>query len=171
MSTQQSICAILNPTAGNGQAGREKYKIEASLSKHFTKWTIWETQGPRHATVLAKKAAEDGFDLVAAIGGDGSCHEVVNGLMQTPKDSRPTLAIIPFGTGGDFRKSLEIPKSIDKAIAIAARGRKQTIDIGTATVTTDSGKMERFFVNVAGFGANGEVAEKSNKWSKRFGFL
>jgi YegS/Rv2252/BmrU family lipid kinase len=169
MLTQQSICAILNPAAGNGQAGREKYNIGKSLSKHFTNWTIWETQGPRHATALAKKAAEEGYDIVAAIGGDGSCHEVVNGLMQAPKESRPTLAVIPFGTGGDFRKSLDIPKSVNKAVAIAAKGRKQTIDIGTATVTTDSGKMERFFVNVAGFGANGEVAEKSNRWSKRFG--
>ena len=72
MPTQQSICAILNPAAGNGQAGREKYNIGQSLSKHFSNWTIWETQGPRHATALAKKAAEEGFDIVAAIGGDGS---------------------------------------------------------------------------------------------------
>jgi len=169
MQTQPSICAILNPTAGNGQAGREKHTIEQSLAKYFTNWTIWETEGPRHATVLAKKAATEGFDIVAAIGGDGSCHEVVNGLMQTPKETRPTLALIPFGTGGDFRKSLDIPKSIDKSIAIAAKGHKQTIDIGTATVTTDEGKQDRFFVNVAGFGANGEVAEKTNRWSKRFG--
>ena len=169
MQTQQSICAILNPTAGNGQAGREKHAIEQSLSKYFSDWTIWETQGPRHATVLAQKAAEEGFDIVAAIGGDGSCHEVVNGLMQAPKESRPTLALIPFGTGGDFRKSLDIPKSVDKAIAIAAKGQQQTIDIGTATVTTDSGKQDRFFVNVVGFGANGEVVEKTNRWSKRFG--
>ena len=169
MTTTKSICAILNPTAGNGQAGREKRNIEKALCSQFSSWTIWETQGPKHATALAKKAGEEGFDIVAAIGGDGSCHEVANGLMQVPENKRPTLAVIPFGTGGDFRKSLDIQKSIRKAVTIAAKGKEKVIDIGTATVTKDDGRQSCYFINVAGFGANGEVVDKSNRWSKRLG--
>lgn len=164
-----SICAILNPTAGNGHAGREKHNIAQALAKHFDRWEIWETKGPKHAIGLAKEACLQGFEVVAAIGGDGSCHEIANGLMQVPQDNRATFAVIPFGTGGDFRKSLNIPKNIDQAVAIAKNGKRQTIDIGQAKVTTTSGLESRHFINVAGFGANGEVVDKSNRWSKRLG--
>lgn len=167
--SNSSICAILNPTAGNGQAGREKNNIARALAAHFDHWVIWETKGPKHASVLAKKAAEENFSLVAAVGGDGSCHEVVNGLMKIDVDKRPTLAVIPFGTGGDFRRSLNVPKDIQQAIAIAKNGNRKQIDIGEAKVSTPNGSEQRYFVNVAGFGANGEVVDKSNRWSKRLG--
>ena len=169
MSTQLSICAILNPAAGNGQAGRERSNIERALAGHFHQWSIWETKGPKHAIELAEQAGREGFSIVAAIGGDGSCHEVINGLMRIPEETRPAFAVIPFGTGGDFRKSLHVPQSIHTAVAIAASGHQQLIDVGQAKVMTDQGPSERYFINVAGFGANGEVVDKSNRWSKRFG--
>lgn len=166
----QSICAILNPTAGNGQAGRERNNIEVALSNHFEQVVIWETQGPNHASELAEQAGLQGFEMVVAIGGDGSVHEVVNGLMRLPLDERPILGVIPFGTGGDFRRSIHVPKNVQRAVYILAHGQKRTIDVGTAKVTTSNGEIsEKFFINVAGFGANGEVVDKSNRWSKRFG--
>lgn len=169
MSTQ-SICAILNPTAGNGQAGRERNNIEAALSQHFEHVVVWETQGPQHASELAERAGQQDFDMVVAIGGDGSVHEVVNGIMRLALEERPTLGVIPFGTGGDFRRSLNIPKDVQRAVYILANGQTRTIDVGTAKVTrADGGSTEKFFINVAGFGANGEVVDKSNRWSKRFG--
>ncbi len=164
-----SICAILNPTAGNGQAGREKRNIERALAEHFDHWEVWETKGPKHATQLAKMAGDKGFDVVAAVGGDGSCHEVVNGLMALEIDKRPTLAVIPFGTGGDFRRSLEVPKNIRQAVGIAKNGLRKQIDVGQAKVSTSTGSTSHYFINVAGFGANGEVVDKSNRWSKRLG--
>ena len=169
MSTQ-SICAILNPTAGNGQAGRERSNIESALSNHFQRVVIWDTNRPGHASELAEHAGKEGFDIVVAIGGDGSVHEVVNGLMRLPADERPSLGIIPFGTGGDFRRSLNIPKSIRRAVYILGNGQRKTIDVGTAKVSHQDGTtVDKFFINVAGFGANGEVVDKSNRWSKRFG--
>ncbi len=170
MSKSPSICAILNPTAGNGHAGRERSNIEIELAKHFETWVVWETQHPRHAIDLAKQAGEEDYDIVVAVGGDGSIHEVTNGIMRLPKEKRPTLGVIPFGTGGDFRKSLEIPKNIAKAVHILSSGTNKIIDIGFAKVTNKNGNPEeKHFINVAGFGANGEVVDKSNRWSKRFG--
>ena len=77
--------------------------------------------------------------------------------------------MIPFGTGSDLRRTLNTPKDLEKAIQVAARGKEQTVDVGKALVTTDSGQQQRYFINVAGFGANGEVVEKTNKESKRWG--
>ena len=171
MLSPLSVCAILNPQAGNGRAGLEQSNIEKILSRYFSKWKISLTTMPKHAIILAKQAAQDGYDIVVAIGGDGSCHEVINGLMQAER--KPIFGVIPFGTGGDFRKSLHIPQDIEKAIQILAHGTDKTIDVGLAEVTIDkNGELcldTRYFINVAGFGANGEVVDKSNRWSKRFG--
>ena len=164
----ESICVILNPQAGNGQAGGQQDHIEHLLSQYFKNWKLLRTQYPRHATILAKEQGHL-FDIMAVVGGDGTCHEVCNGLMQLPPEKRPILTVIPFGTGGDFRKSLNIPKKLSVAIGIAAQGENKVIDVGLAKVTTDQGPEEKHFINVAGFGANGEVAEKSNKWSKKLG--
>ena len=170
MSNSLSICAILNPTAGNGDAGRQRPNIEQELAKHTDQWVVWETERSGHATELAQQAGEEGYNIVVAIGGDGSVHEVSNGLMRIPKDKRPILGVIPFGTGGDFRRSIEVPKNVPQAVNILAKGTDRTIDIGLAKVTNSNGEPEqKYFINVAGFGANGEVADKSNRWSKRFG--
>ena len=170
MSNSLSICAILNPTAGNGQAGRQRTNIEKELAKQTDHWVVWDTQRSGHATELAQQAGEQGYKLVVAIGGDGSVHEVANGLMALPKETRPILGVIPFGTGGDFRRSLDVPKNIPQAVHILAKGADREIDIGLAKVTNANGEPEqKYFINVAGFGANGEVADKSNRWSKRFG--
>ena len=167
-NTTESICVILNPKAGNGQAGEQQPLIESLLQQHFQTWQLFRTQYPKHATILAHENGPK-FDIVAVVGGDGSCHEVCNGLMKLPLEQRPVFTVLPFGTGGDFRKSLNIPKKLSVAMGIAANGENKVIDVGLAKITLDKGPEDRYFLNVAGFGANGEVAEKSNKWSKKLG--
>jgi len=166
-NTSERICVILNPKAGNGKAGKQIEEIKSYLKQYFTQWELLCTKGPRHATVLAQQACENGADIVAAVGGDGSCHEVVNGIMLAQR--KAIFCLIPFGTGSDLRRTLNIPKDIKQAIQIAAKGIDRTVDVGKARVTTDDGQQDRYFINVAGFGANGEVVEKTNKESKRWG--
>ena len=164
----EKICVILNPKAGNQKAEEAIPLIEKSLQSYFSEWSIEITKGSKHATYLAKQAADANIDIIAVMGGDGSCHEVVQGIMKS-KNS-PILALIPFGTGGDLRKSTKTPKNISKAIQIAAQGEDKSVDVGLIKKThTDGSIQEEYFINVAGFGANGKVVERSNRWSKRFG--
>jgi diacylglycerol kinase family enzyme len=109
---------------------------------------------------------------VVAVGGDGTCHEVVNGLMGQNGEvaADVVFATVPLGTGSDLQKSLHLPKKLDEAMAVAARGAIARWDIGRATMGSENPKVEHF-VNVAGFGANGEVVRRANQMSKSWGGL
>ena len=170
-NTTESICLIVNPRAGGGRAGAQIDKLRHWVSQYFERAEVLLTEAPGHATELAAKAAREGTDIVAAVGGDGTCHEVVNGLFEDEKPIVPSciFTVIPFGTGSDLVRSLRMPLRTEEALAVAASGTTRMTDIGVAEFTTDTGKRSELFVNVAGFGANGEVARRSNQSSKRFG--
>lgn len=171
-NTSDSICLVVNPRAGAGRAGRELERLEKLVAQRFETWAIRPTQGPGHASELARQAAKDGFDIVAAVGGDGTCHEVVNGLMgiEGTADSRPVFTVIPFGTGSDLIRSLQIPKDTNKALWIASTGITLRGDVGRVRATTaDAQPSERWFINEISFGMGGEVVARVNRSSKRWG--
>jgi diacylglycerol kinase (ATP) len=101
------------------------------------------------------------------VGGDGSVHEVVNGI--AGRDG-VELALIPRGTGWDFARSVGLPRNIDRAIEVALSGRTQTIDLGRATYRLwAGGEAESYFANVASAGMSGAIAQRANDTSKAFG--
>lgn len=167
----ERICLILNPRAGAGRAGRDVELLERAVDRAFEQWEIRKTEGPRHASELAAAAAAEGFDLIAAVGGDGTCNEVVSGLMDGDHARNPKsiFTVIPFGTGSDLIKTLEIPRSLSASLWIAATGITLPSDVGRARVSAAEGEVERTFINVAGFGANGEVVLRANAMDKRWG--
>ncbi len=167
-----SICLVVNPRAGAGKAGRELGRLEGLVKRSFETWAIRPTQGPGHGIELAQQAMKDGFDIVAAVGGDGTCHEVVNGLMSQKGDaeSRPVFTVVPFGTGSDLIKSLEIPKDTARALWLASTGITLRSDVGWVETTSDEGATsERWFINEISFGMGGEVVSRVNRSSKRLG--
>jgi diacylglycerol kinase (ATP) len=167
-----SICLVVNPRAGAGRAGRELERLERLVERSFETWAIRPTQGPGHGRELARQAADDGFDIVAAVGGDGTCHEVVNGLMtvEGDADSRPVFTVVPFGTGSDLIRSLSIPKDTSRALWIASTGITLRSDVGWVRTTNEQGELaERWFINEISFGMGGEVVARVNASSKRFG--
>ena len=161
------VCFIVNPKAGSGSAKTKRRQLEESISQYFLNWEIRETQAAGHAEVIARECCHEGFDIIAPIGGDGTCHEVVNGMIHNdePYNPKTSLALISAGTGSDFLKSIPTPKDPIQALHAAAFGQNKIIDIGKCTTQTGA----RYFVNVAGFGVNGEVAERSNSSSKMLG--
>ncbi len=167
----EKICLIVNPRAGAGRAGRQMSLLERAVDRAFERWEIRKTEGPRHAEELAATASGQGFDLIAAVGGDGTCNEVVNGLMDGDRARSWSTAftVIPFGTGSDLIKTLEIPTSLSAALWMAATGITLPSDVARARVTGERGTVERKFINVAGFGANGEVVLLANEMDKRWG--
>jgi YegS/Rv2252/BmrU family lipid kinase len=167
---EQRAVFILNPRAGAGKAGRHRGRLERAIAAHFPDAQLLLTERPRHATELAAAAAPTA-DLVVAVGGDGTCHEVVNGLCP-PGESSPSDAVmgmLPFGTGSDLQRSLDMPDDLDAALAVLARGPVRTVDVGEATFQTPEGPRSETFINVAGFGINGEVVKRANQMDKRMG--
>ena len=154
------ILAVVNPVAGNGSARRRF----ARLLDHHSAARTWEhvtTAHPGHARELAARAADDGYDRVLAIGGDGTVCEVANGLA----GSQTALGIIPLGTGNDSATNLGIPSDPVLAVDHATTGEPRPIDLGE--ITTSQGTT--FFVSVAGFGFDAAVAWRVNRMPKLIG--
>ena len=139
---------IFNHHADNGRGWRIASALQATV-EHMggAEWT--GTEYPTHATELALEAAEQGFDVVVAIGGDGTVHEVVNGLMQVSSDVRPMLAAVPIGNGNDFCSNAGIESDPTEAIVRAFTGEPRGLDIGM--VKDGSGRVE-YWDNGLGMG-------------------
>ena len=144
---------IVNPAAGNGRAASAL--ANASFSGPAE---IVYTSSPGDGVRLAHQSALEGFSPVVAVGGDGTVHEVVNGLMQAP--DRPPLGIVAAGGGNDTVRSLGLPKRPSEAIRLAWSDHSAAIDIGRCN--------SRYFINVGGAGLDTIVAAAVNASHGRF---
>ena len=171
----ERVCFIINPKAAAGLAGKNISKLESTAKQVFENFRIDQTQAPKHATQLATQAAQENFDMIISVGGDGTCHEVLNGLIKEDELINPKtrFAVVPIGTGSDLIKSLKTPKELLPALQIAAFGEARFLDVGKAVVSNTKNsvctKETKYFLNVAGFGANGEVVRRANSSNKRLG--
>lgn len=140
-----------------------------SLDRHGILYETVMTQSSHHATDLAFKAAQKGFRRIASVGGDGTFHEVYDGVMSwcdqtdTPC-SEFYLAVIPIGSGNDWIKSFDIPNDPLKVVELMAAGSFSRQDVIKAE--TDSGKVS-FMANVGGVGFDPHVCEKVNEKKSR----
>ncbi len=110
--------------------------------------------------------------VVVAVGGDGTLNEVVNGFFRNgaPLPTTTKLAMVPLGTGGDFRRTLRIPLDPKQAIEVLRSGVVRRLDAGCVTYTTpDGGTGVRHFINIADAGLGGEVVNTVGNGTKRFG--
>jgi len=153
---------IVNPVAGNGRAPRVWDLVRAELAVSQT-WECARTERPGHARELAADAAARGYDRVVVVGGDGTVCEAANGVACT----RTALAIIPVGTGNDTSANLGIPLDPLAAARLACDALPRAIDLGQITTA----QATSYFVNVAGFGFDAEVAWRVNRlpWLKKMG--
>ena len=155
----RKVKLILNPMADMGRAWRVANDLRPIVSQYGR--ADWSgTVYPTHAMELARQAALDGYDLVVAMGGDGTVHEVVNGLMQVPAEKRPALGIVPIGSGNDCAHALGIPKDAIQAMAHALSGTTGSMDIG---LMTDELGHKEYFDNSLGVGFNTIVTIHSHK--------
>lgn len=174
----ETLIVIANPRAGGGRAGAQRAAIEAAVARAFTHHRVLWTERPGHATQLAREAAEasarDGSaPIIAALGGDGTCHEVVNGLIADGQavNRRAVFTVLPFGTGGDLVRSLEITKDLEAALWTASTGMTLPLDLVRVQFPASPQGPARteICVNVVGLGINALVCQLANRSSKRFG--
>jgi diacylglycerol kinase (ATP) len=151
------LCVIFNPAAGKHRAQR---RFEA-LRQTFGAGVVFQrTERPGHAVALAREAALDGFRIVAAAGGDGTAHEVANGLLQARRaDVR--FGLVPIGSANDYAYSVA-------AETVPGVNGSRAVDVGR--VRSPEGR-ERFFVCCLGLGLNGAVTLESRRIRRLQGML
>lgn len=144
----KKVVFVINPISGKGKQGGIETLIDRHLDKRFFEYQVRYTNGPGDATGIARQAAADGYNVVVAVGGDGTVNEVTAGLV----GSDTALGIIPAGSGNGLSRHLKIP--LNGARAIEVINRMNVVKIDTATID------EHVFVNLAGIGFDATIAKK-----------
>jgi len=164
---------IVNPNSQGGKLGKRWPELADVLQRQFPFDDV-HTERPGHATELVREALKAGAERIVAIGGDGTVNEVVNGFFEDGKPFAPhaSFALIPFGTGGDFRRTLAMPIETADAAKVIAANHTQAIDVGRLDfVATNGQKTTRMFANIASFGVSGVVDRLVNESGKKLGRL
>jgi diacylglycerol kinase (ATP) len=151
-----SVAVVANPTSGRGRGGRLIPKVESLLRSLGIQHTMHISGSPADPERMAREAADQGIETIAALGGDGHVGTCANGVAGT--DS--ALAVIPAGTGNDFARLLGIrPKDPLAAARLLQDPVTRRLDM--VRVTTP--QQERYYVNVAGAGFDSEVNAYANR--------
>jgi len=158
---------LVNPNADMGRAWRTVADLK-SMVEEFGGADWAGTVYPTHATTLARQAAEDGYDLLIAAGGDGTVHEVINGLMQAPAGIRPRLGIVPLGSGNDFAHTVGIRMNPAEALKQVFTGQAIPVDLGKYDI--GHGAPE-YFDNTFGMGFDATVTIRSHRLTMLRGFM
>lgn len=158
MKGKRKIIILINPVSGIGRKGIIGDKINELIDMDRFDHEIIYTKYKGHAVEISKQAANEKVDAVIAVGGDGSINEVVRGIV----NSDTALGIIPRGSGNGLARTLKIPFSTSGAMDVINNFNKKSIDTGSVN--------DHVFINVAGVGFDGLVAEKFAENSQR-GFL
>jgi YegS/Rv2252/BmrU family lipid kinase len=152
---------VVNPAAGRGRAADE---VRRALQAASLDADVRPTQRPGDAVELAAAARREGFDLVVAAGGDGTVHEVVNGLLRDGiGEGVPALGVLPLGSGCDYAKTFDIPQEPARAAAVLANERApRVVDVGQVVFRAERGPERRYFVNIAEVGIGAEVVARAS---------
>ncbi len=169
---------IVNPRSQGGRLGKRWSELADTIGRAFPFDDVM-TQGPGDATKLTADALRGGAERIVAIGGDGTINEVVNGFFDEagkPIAPEASLALIPFGTGGDFRRTFSLPTEVAEAAAVIAANHRKKIDVGRLSFISTSGattgqRVHRMFANIASFGVSGVVDRLVNESGKKLGRL
>ncbi|MGQ7396341.1 diacylglycerol kinase family protein [Streptococcus sp. ZY1909104] len=134
---------VVNPSSGGERAPEFRDLAQAKLEEYFDQVLIKETQKGGDACQFAKEAAQEGFDSVFVMGGDGTVNEGISGLAK--EEYRPNFGFFPLGTVNDLARALGIPLDPAQAIKQFDPNRKRPLDIGQVN--------DSYFMNVVAIGA------------------
>lgn len=161
---------ISNPSAGSGSAVRRLPALKRLLEARGIQAEFVETRAPGDATRLAHEARADGVECLGVMGGDGTLNEVSQGYLDPEGNplAGPDLALIPSGTGGDFRKTFALGGTLEEAVERLATAQARPLDLGLLEITAHSGEtIRRAFLNITSFGMGGltdRLVNAGPKW-------
>jgi len=167
---------IANPTAGDGQFTRRWPVLQQQIAQQLPAGEFVLTRQKGHATEAAEQAVKQGCRHILAVGGDGTNHEVANGILrqQHVASTLVTQALLPWGTGNDWVKTYGWPRDIPTALQLIATGKTRLQDVGKITYSEAGREQQRYFVNVAGLAYDGYLvkrAAESGGVSGKLGYL
>ncbi len=163
------IKLIVNPLAGAGKSAREWPHILQCLQSDELSFDYELTTFKGHAIEMAQAAVEQGYHIVVAVGGDGTIHEVVNGLHKARGLDRVQMGIIGTGTGGDYIRTIGISCHIQDACHRLKNPRNLVVDLGFTEFMQNGVKNDRLFVNLAGIGFAAEIVRATTQTFKKMG--
>jgi YegS/Rv2252/BmrU family lipid kinase len=159
---------IVNPRSGGGISEKRWAGVVAVLTEGLGAFDTRFTEAPGHARTIAHDESKAGRPLVVALGGDGTISEVADGVVAA--GGQAEMGIIPRGTGGDFRRSLDIENELFAAAQRVRKSKARKVDVGRIHFVDHQGNQAtRHFVNVTSLGFSSVVAERANRKSKRLG--
>lgn len=168
---------VVNPGSANGLTGRRWPELHAKIAGAIGAYEHRFTDAPMDAIRITARALEDGFDCIVAVGGDGTINEVVNGFFRDGDaaadaaiNPNAVLAVLPRGTGGDFRKTFGWDADLDRALGRLKSPQVQPLDVGAVEFVDHQGRpAHRYFANICSFGVSGLVDQEVNRRSKMLG--
>jgi YegS/Rv2252/BmrU family lipid kinase len=152
-----------------------KFKIEQEAAKYFSgtyQISFKATKTNCEAEELAEKSILEGTDYIIAVGGDGTMHEVVNGIMRVPREKRTELVVglLPVGSGNDFARTLKLSPKVSDLHNLIENNKMMSIDIGRLQYKSMKGDDQTsYFINITDVGLGAEVAKRVNEGNKTYG--
>ena len=180
MSRHPKTMIIANPASANGRTGKSWDRIYSRIKENFSgSFDVEMTQRRGHATELSRQAIESGYELVVALGGDGTVNEVLNGFFRGPEpiNTDAIFGFLPLGSGNDLCRNLGISGEFSAALRALNEGAARRVDVGKVVASEHVGKSlgspgptePRYFLNIADFGSGGAIADKMNRTTKALG--
>jgi len=153
---------IVNPTSGNGIGLKKLEKLKELFLKYDIRVKIVISKYAKQEKELSREAIKNGFRKIISVGGDGTLHHIVNGVMSQTKvkSSNIIIGVIPLGTGNDWVKTYNIPKDMELAIKLIKSEKYILQDIGKIKLSDFDDYY--YFNNIAGLGFDGYVVNKIN---------
>lgn len=164
MSSSTKWFVIINPKSGGGSSRKKWPFIKALLNFHGFDFDFAFTEYPKHSSKIVQEVIKKDFKNIISVGGDGTLHNIVNGVMSQRFASSETIniGVVPIGTGNDWVRTHQIPKDIKKAIEIIKNGNIKKQDVGKITLENQIEKPV-YFINLAGIGFDGYIVSKVEK--------
>ena len=164
---KQNFFAIVNPAAGGGRSAKLAGPALAGLREKGLKIDVLASTGPGHAVELAREAYEQGYRRFIAVGGDGTAHEILNGVYERARgQERIALGFLPLGTGNSFLRDFT-KDGARAALEALIEGRKRAVDL----IRLRHAKGEIYSFNLLSLGFTADVGSLTNRYFKPFGYL
>lgn len=172
---------VVNPSSGSRRTGRRLPGLVAAVERALGPVDVALTGWRGHGIELARRAADEGRELVVAVGGDGTLNEVVNGVLEaagaaaggTPaaaSASQTCIGLIAAGTGADFGRTLGLGRTLEAQIEALASGHERAVDVARAEVDGPGGeRLTRYFINILSAGPGGLVARYVQRLPRALG--
>jgi len=168
LEAPQKTCIVCNPVAGSGRAKRMLPEITALLAQKGVDFDVVTTAGPGEAETVARQLPRDEYRAIAAMGGDGTLNEVVNGILASDRKPIP-VAAIPAGTGNDFVTGNHLFSHWSESIEALAKFATKKMDVMSLR---DQAGWSRYAVSSVGIGIDAYVAKRvSELKTKKLGRL